>query len=98
MDEGEAVRHVREQLIVELLVIDLEHGQIDDAHRVPDHRLGVIGEPLGHQQQRKVFHLGVVEELDRVLVEAERDGLDEGDVHVDHLLIVEVVVELYQLI
>lgn len=68
---AEAVRHVGQELVIEFPVVDLEDSEIDDSNGVPDHGLWVIGEPLRHEQQRKVLHLGVVEELNGVLIQAE---------------------------
>ena len=64
VNKEQAEGHVGKQPFVERLVIDLEHCQEDDPNCIPNHRFGVIGELLCHEEQWEMLILAVIEELD----------------------------------
>ena len=85
-------------MLIEFMIIYLKYSQVDDSHSISDHGLRVIGELLGHHQEREMLILLIIEKLDGVLVEKQGQGFDERHVDIDQLLIIEVEVEFYQLV
>ena len=72
------------------LILHLVHVEAERPDRDPHHALAVVEELDGLGVEREVIIVLVIEEVDGVLVEAEAQGLEEGDVVGHHLLVTEV--------
>lgn len=68
MNEGQTIWHVRDDFLVELLVIDLEHGQVDDSYSVPHHSFRMICELLSNEKEREMLVFLVIEKLNGIFV------------------------------